>query len=135
GARRDADRAQFCHRLVLRALAGPGRDDLVDLGLALHAGIGSLVARIADEVLAPDQFQQARPMLGIGTTGQQVNVIVGAAGLAWVDATGRVIGRRTPRRRLAGARLGDEPAPAVMHDRILHRYLQPPAPAGARAIE
>src|SRR5438128_10224 len=116
GAGRDADRAQLCHRLVLRALARPGGDDLVDLGLAFYAGIGSLVARIADEVLAPDQFQQARPMLGIGTAGQQVDVVVGAAGLAWVDATGRVIGGRTPRRRLAGARLGDEPATAVMHD-------------------
>src|ERR1700738_2758950 len=135
GARGDADRAQLCHRLVLRALAGPGRDDLVDLGLAFHAGIGSLVARIADEVLAPDKFQQARPMLGIGTAGRQVNVIVGAAGLAWVDATGRVIGGRTPRRRLAGARPGDEPATAVMHDRILHRYLQPSALPGARPID
>src|SRR5438128_11870888 len=45
------------------------------------------------------------------------------------------IGGRTPRRRLAGARLGDEPATAVMHDRILHRYLQPPAFAGAHTIE
>src|SRR5271169_4011653 len=65
GADRDADRAQLCHRLVLRSLAGPGGDDLVDLGLAFYTGIGSLVARIADEVLAPDQFQQARPMLGM----------------------------------------------------------------------
>src|SRR5207253_1521153 len=38
-------------------------------------------------------------------------------------------------RRLAGTSLGDEPAAAVMHDRILHRHLQPSALAGARAIE
>jgi len=82
-------------------IAGQHADDLVDLGLAFYAGIGSLVARIADEVLAPDQFQQARPMLGIGTAGQQVDVIVGAAGLARVDAAGRVVGRWPARRRLA----------------------------------
>jgi hypothetical protein len=38
-------------------------------------------------------------------------------------------------RRGAGARLGDEHAAAVMHDRILDRHLQPPALAGARTIE
>ena len=34
------------------------RKDLVDLGLAFYAGIGSLVARIADKVLAADQFHR-----------------------------------------------------------------------------
>src|ERR1700680_3533378 len=74
-------------------------------------------------------------MLGIGAAGQQVDGIVGAAGLAGVDAAGRVVGGRPARRRLAGAGLGDEPAAAVMHDRILHRHLQPPSLAGARTIE
>jgi len=39
------------------------------------------------------------------------------------------------RRGGAGARLGDEHAAAVVHDRILHRHLQPLSLAGAGAIE
>src|SRR5271166_5846520 len=74
-------------------------------------------------------------MLGIGATGRQVDVIIGAAGLARVDAAGRVVGRRAARGRLAGARLSDEPAAAVMHDRILHRYLEPTPLAAAGAVE
>ena len=53
GTGRDADRAQLRHRLVLRALAGPGGDDLVDLGLAFDAGVGGVVAPVADQVLPP----------------------------------------------------------------------------------
>src|SRR5271166_3360727 len=74
-------------------------------------------------------------MLGIGATGRQVDVIIGAAGLARVDAAGRVVGRWPPRCRLAGARLRDEPAAAVMHNRILHRHLQPAPLAAAGAVE
>jgi hypothetical protein len=53
--------------------------------------------------------------------------IVGAAGLARVDAAGWVVGRRPARCRLASARLCDESAATVMHDRILHRHLPPGA--------
>ena len=37
--------------------------------------------------------------------------------------------------RLAGARLRDEPATAVVHDQILHRHLQPATLAAAGAVE
>ena len=94
GASRDSDPAQLRHRLVLRTLAGPGGDEIVDLGLTFDAGIGSVVARVADQILSPDQLQQARPMLGIGSAGQQIDIVVGAAGLARVDAAGRVVGGR-----------------------------------------
>src|SRR5271163_2837264 len=131
---RYADRAQLCHRLVLRALAGPGGDDLVDLSLAFDAGVGGIVPRVADQILAPQQLQQARPMLGVGTAGQQVDVVVGTAWLARVDAARRVVGGRPARRCPAGTGLSDEPAAAVMHHRILHRHLQPPALSRARTI-
>ena len=131
----DADRAQLRHRLVLRTLPRPAGDDLVHLGLTLQSGVRGFVARVADQVLAPDQLQQTWPMLGIGAAGQQVDVIVGAAGLARKDAAGRVIGGRPPRRRSTSARLGDEHAAAVVHHGILHRHLQPATLAGARAVE
>src|SRR5262250_3656865 len=74
-------------------------------------------------------------MLRIGATGHQVDVIIGAARLAWIDPTRRVVAGRPPRCRLASARVGDEHAAAVMHHRILHRYLQSPSLASARPIE
>jgi len=37
-------------------LARPLRDDLVDLGLALDASSGLVIARIADQLLASNQF-------------------------------------------------------------------------------
>src|SRR5712672_2967831 len=66
-------------------------------------------------------------MLGIGTAGEEIDVIVGAARLARIDAVRGVAACRLPLRRLPGLRLPDEHAAAVMHDRILHRRLQPPA--------
>ena len=74
-------------------------------------------------------------MLRIGAAGQQVDVIVGAARLARIDAAGRVVAGRPPWRRGTGACLCDEHAAAAMHHRILHRHPQPPALAGARPIE
>src|SRR5436190_20163924 len=74
-------------------------------------------------------------MLGVGAACQQVDVVVGTAGLARVDAARWVVGRWPARRRLAGTGLGDEPASAVMHDRILHRNLQPSALASTHSIE
>jgi hypothetical protein len=68
--------------LVLRALPCPTGDDLVDLGPALQTGVGGVVTGVVDRILAPDQLQQACPMLRVGAAGQQVNVIVGAARLA-----------------------------------------------------
>jgi hypothetical protein len=41
----------------------------------------SVVARVADQILTPDQLQQACPMLRVGAAGQQVDVIVGPPGL------------------------------------------------------
>src|ERR1700730_14307895 len=74
-------------------------------------------------------------MLRVGAAGHQEDVVVGTARLARIGPAGRVVAGRPPRRRLAGARVGDEHAAAVMHDGILHRHLQPPALAGARAVE
>src|SRR5258708_29857174 len=74
-------------------------------------------------------------MLGVGAARHQEDVIVGAARLARIGPAWRVVARRPARRRLPGARVGDEHAAAVMHDRILHRHLEMPALAGARAVE
>jgi hypothetical protein len=40
---------------------------------------GDVVARVADQILAPDQLQQAWPMLGVGAAHEQVDAIFGAA--------------------------------------------------------
>src|SRR6266403_4672166 len=74
-------------------------------------------------------------MLRVGAARHQEEVIVGAARLARIGPAWRVVARWPPRRRLAGPRMRDEHPAAVMHDRILHRHLQPPALAGARAVE
>src|SRR5712671_3829715 len=74
-------------------------------------------------------------MLRVGAAGQEIDVIVRALGLARIDARWRVgAGGRAARRRLAGPRLAHEHAPAVVHDRILHRDLQLPALAGPVAL-
>jgi len=74
------------------------------------------------------------PTIGDTGTGMLLAFSVGAAGLARVDAARRVVGGRPARRCPAGTGLGDEPAAAVMHHRILHRHLQPPALSRARTI-
>src|SRR5216683_17267 len=56
GTGRDADPAQLRHRLVLGALHGPAGDHLVDFRLAFQAGVRGVVARVADQLLAPDQL-------------------------------------------------------------------------------
>lgn len=88
------NRTQLRHRLLFDALLGPAGDDRIDLGFALHAGVGCSVALVVDQILAADQLQKARPMLRIGAACRQVDVIVGAAGLTRIDAAGRVVGRR-----------------------------------------
>ena len=60
-ARRNARVADPPHRLMLGVLPGPGGDDLIDLGLARDAIGRREVALVADQILAPDQFQQAGP--------------------------------------------------------------------------
>src|SRR6516165_11173401 len=66
-------------------------------------------------------------MLRVGPAGEQIDVIVGAARLARIDAVRGVAACRLPLCRLSGLRLPDEHAAAVMHDRILHSCLQAPA--------
>src|SRR6266705_4803985 len=74
-------------------------------------------------------------MLGVGAARHQEDVIVGAGRLARIGPARRVVAWWPPRRRLAGSCMRDEHAAAVMHDRILHRHLEMPALAGARAVE
>ena len=53
---RNTGTADQRHRFFFGVLTGPLGDDLVDLGLALDSGGGLVVARIADQLLSPDQF-------------------------------------------------------------------------------
>src|SRR5690349_24630692 len=78
----DTNSAQSRHRLVLRMLTRPARDDLIHLGLMLQSRLWGFVALVADQLLASDQLQQARPVVGICAAGQQVDVVIGTAGLA-----------------------------------------------------
>src|SRR5947209_753885 len=82
----------------------------------LGAGLDALELRIADEIGPPDRLEQRVPMRGIGTTGINVAVVVGPAGLARVDPARHVdarqdlgavaLGRRAGR-RLRGERDAD----------------------------
>src|SRR5215813_12989458 len=62
-AARHAGAGQYLHDLVLRALRRPRLDQRIDLGLVAPAGVGRLVARVADEVGAADRAQQRMPHL------------------------------------------------------------------------
>src|SRR5580704_10765611 len=66
-------------------------------------------------------------MLGIGPAGEQIDVVVGAARLARENTMRGVATGGLPLCRLARLGLPDKHAAAVMHDRILHCRLQPPA--------
>jgi hypothetical protein len=68
---------------MFRALPRPTGDDLIDLGLALQTGVGGVVARVADQILAPDQLQQTWPMLWVGAADQPGDVT--RSGLLKVD--------------------------------------------------
>src|SRR4051794_15010843 len=73
-------------------------------------------------------------MLGIGPAGEKIDVIIGAARLAWIDTVRGIAAGRLPLRRLSGLCLPDEHAAAVVHHRILHRGLQPSSFAGLHAL-
>ncbi len=53
---RHAGLADDLHRLLLGVLAGPGGDDLVDLGRALAARRPGVEARVADQILTADHL-------------------------------------------------------------------------------
>jgi hypothetical protein len=88
---------------VLVVLDGPRRDQRIDLGLPVVAQRGRLVARVADQILAADDLEEALPMLGIGAAGVDVDVVVRAAALALEDAARRIAtGYRLIARPLTG---------------------------------
>ena len=134
-AGRDAGRADDLHRLFLGVLAGPGGDDLVDLGGMLAARVLGVVARVALEVLAADGLEQALPMLGVAAAAEDVDVIVRAR----PACTGRAPRARARQARpgAAAARRGlarklgaRERHAHVVDHRVLHRDLEPAALAG-----
>src|ERR1051326_4249104 len=135
GARRHAGFADDLHRLFLAVLARPCRDDLVDFRRALAARILRLVTRIALQVFAADNLQQALPMLGVGAAAEHINIIVRPAWLAWVEgrrhepALLRLVAA-TAQLRLPALLRARERHAHVMDHRVLHRDLQPPALAG-----
>ena len=120
-------------------LARPGGDDLIDLGSALAARLVGVVARIAGKVLAADRLQQALPVFGIGAAGEDINIVVGPAGLAGIERRGHQPAGLGPVAAAAqlgfAAQLGArERHPHVMNHGVLHRHLQPLPLAGAVAF-
>src|SRR5262249_9217708 len=93
---RHAGGAEQRHRLLLDVLPGPGRNDLVDLRRALAARNLGVVARVAAEILATDDFEQALPVLGVGTAAEDVNVVIRPARLARVKRVRRKPARGRP---------------------------------------
>src|ERR1700738_843824 len=78
-ARRYPDGDQFLHRLTLVVLASPFADDRVELLFVLDAEVAGGETRVVDQFLAPDQFHQPRPVLGVGPAGGQVGGVVRVA--------------------------------------------------------
>src|SRR6267154_5046211 len=123
--------ADQLHRLFLGVLAGPRRDQLVDLGGALAAGLAGFVTLVTLQILAPDNLEQTLPVLGIGAAGEHIDVIVRAARLARVEGRGHQPAGLRPVAAAAQLRL---PGPLgarewhahVVDHRVLHRDLQPP---------
>src|SRR5712692_8503359 len=82
------------HDLVLRALGRPRFHQAVDLALALPAGVGGLVARVADEIGAPYGAQQRVPHLLLD---EDEDVVVGAAGMAAIGRSRHAGAELVPR--------------------------------------
>src|SRR6266851_4912890 len=137
-AGRYADRNELLHRVALVVLAGPFADDRVEFLLVGDAVVAGSKARIVDQFLTADQFHQARPVLGIGTAGGQVYIVVGTAALGRIEAGGRVVAAArlgaVARRGLAGALHRAKTGAHVVDHRVLHRQLQSPPFAGAVAL-
>src|SRR5262245_29906878 len=97
GACGHAGAAEHAHRLALFVLTRPGGDHRIDLGLVLKARRCGFEARIADQILASDHFEQPLPMHWIGAAGIDIEVVVRTARLTRIDAA---------RHREAGDHLG-----------------------------
>src|SRR6516164_2188453 len=78
-ATRNARAGQNFHDVALRELRRPALDERVDLGLALPACLGGLVARVADQVGAADGLQERMPEL---LRTEEEHVVVRTAGMA-----------------------------------------------------
>src|SRR6266851_2295626 len=77
-------------------------------------------------------------MFGIGTAGENIDVVIRPAGLARVECRGRQHGARPTAAATnlgLAAQLGARKRhPHIVNHRVLHRHLQPPAFAGAVAL-
>src|SRR6266851_3328100 len=77
-------------------------------------------------------------MFGIGTAGENIDVVIRPAGLARVECRGRQHGARPTAAATnlgLAAQLGARKRhPHIVNHRVLHRHLQPPAYAGAVAL-
>ena len=97
------------------------------------AGLRRLVARVADEVLAPHGAQQRMPHLLLR---EHEHVVVGTAGVAAIRRAGHagaeLVSR--PLHRLAQPLVVAEAHPNQVHHRVLHRHLDLLTFAGHRAL-
>src|SRR5262245_21907614 len=96
GAAWHARRRQDLHDVVLRALPRQALHEAVDLLATLPAGRGSLVARIADQIIAAHGTEKRMPHLLLDV---DEDVVVGPAGMAAVRRA-----RRGGAQLIAGAR-------------------------------
>src|SRR5215469_1724340 len=86
GAGRHPGRAEHAHRLVLVALPGPSGNHGIDFGLLIGSRYHGVKARIADEIGPTNDLKQRAPMRRIGAAGVDIDIIVGPAGFARIDA-------------------------------------------------
>jgi hypothetical protein len=136
-ARRHAGRANQPHCFVLVAPLRPVGDHLVDLRFVPATRLGRRKARIVEQLLPANDSQQASPVLGIGVAGKQIDIIVGATGLAWIDtrrrqATSQKFGA-VAHCRLTSACVRHKSAACVLQLGILHCDFDPTTATGCVA--
>src|SRR5712691_1644722 len=135
---RDARVAQELHDLLLRAALGKLSQDVVHFVVMGPALLWRVEALIADQIFTADGLQQPVPVPVAGAAGVDETVVVEAATLALVEATGSRCAQRTAvaraHCRLAAGGLAREGDAAEVDDRILHGHLDLLALAGALAL-
>ena len=106
---------------------------------ALAARRLGVVTRVAAQVLAADHLEQALPVLGVGAAAEDIDVVVGSAGLARIEGRRRQPAGRRPAAAVAHQRLAAQLGARERHahvvdHRVLHRHLQAAALAGLGAL-
>src|SRR5215510_9209552 len=138
GAARHAGLGQRGHDFLLRPRAGPCARDGVQLVHVLPARGGVHAARIGQQILAPDGACKIAPHVLVHRLHVDIDVVVGPARRARIEAVGDGAGRRVvapPRGGFAVAVMRDVALADEIRHGFLHRHLDHLALAGALPLD